>query len=341
MSKSLGNSPDLLKLIDEYGADSVRFGVLIASPAGNDLLFDESSLEQGKIFCNKLWNAFKLLQIFKSKPTENSQRDDIVFASQYFEAKLNSVKQEIQQDLSEFKLSEALKKIYTLIWSDYCSDYLEWIKTPQDSPMNHTNITKAFLFFEELIKLLHPFMPFITQEIYHLLQTEHEDIFSTNIDYNISFSHEKIQQGEWLKNLITQVRDIKVKQNLKPKDEVCLYLPNQYEAQLKSIELILQKQIFAQEIIYTNQAVSNGIAFLSGTFQCYLTTEKEIDHTQQKQQLLKDIEYYKGFLVTVDKKLNNENFIKNAKAEVIELELKKKNDAEQKLKILEESLNLL
>ncbi len=341
MSKSLGNSPDLLKLIDDYGADAVRFGVLIASPAGNDLLFDESSLEQGKIFCNKLWNALKLLQIFKSKPTEDGLARESIFASNYFEAKLNAVKKEIKQDLNEFKLSEALKKIYSLIWSDYCSDYLEWIKTPQDAPINQYNIEKAYLFFEELLKLLHPFMPFITQEIFHLLQTKEENILSTTLEYEVTYSEQWIKQGEWLKNLITQVRDIKVKQGLKPKDEITLYLPSTHASELRDIELVLQKQIFAKEIIYTNETIQNGIAFLCDTFQCYLTTEKQIDHSQQKIQLQKDIEYYKGFLISIDKKLNNEKFVNNAKVEVVELERKKRADAEQKLKILEESLKLL
>lgn len=341
MSKSLGNSPDLLKLIDDYGADAVRFGVLISSPAGNDLLFDESTLEQGKVFCNKLWNAFKLLQLFKQKEISENNEEQSVFASKYFEAKLNFVKQEINNDLKEFKLSEALKKIYSLIWNDYCSDYLEWIKTSVESPINRFNLERAFFFFEELMKLLHPFMPFITQELFSKLQTAQEDILLSPLLLHETYQTENMTKGELLKNLITTIRDIKVKQGMKPKDEIRLFLPKAHQQYLSSIEWIVQKQIFAKEIIYSENAVSDGISFVCEKFQCYITSDKKIDTTQQKEQLIKDIEYYKGFLNSVEKKLGNEKFIQNAKVEIIEIEKKKKHDALEKLKVLEESLNLL
>ena len=343
MSKSLGNSPDLLEMIDEYGADAVRFGVLISSPAGNDLLFDISSVEQGKMFCNKLWNALKLLQIFKQKEVTVNMDEQEIFPSIYFEAKLNAVKIEIDEDLKEFKLSEALKKVYSLIWTDYCSDYLEWIKTPQDAPVNQYNIEKATYFFEALMQLLHPFMPFITEEIYHHLQPrkDGDDIAITQINMNTAYSDIDIEKGNSLKNLITQIRDIKVKNGLKPKDAILLYLPSEHEAHLKAIQMVLQRQVFAKEILFSHQQVAQSIAFVCDKFQCYITTEKEVDQSQQIEQLRKDLEYLKGFLASVDKKLNNEKFVQNAKPAIIEIEVKKKNDAMQKMKVIEESLNLL
>jgi valyl-tRNA synthetase len=343
MSKQLNNSPDLLQMIDEYGADAVRFGVLISSPAGNDLLFDMSSVEQGKMFCNKLWNALKLLQILKQKEQVENKNEAEIFPSVYFAAKLNQVKNEIDEDIKEFKLSEALKKVYSLIWTDYCSDYLEWIKTPQDTPINSYNIEQAHNFFEELMKLLHPFMPFVTEEIYHHIKERAagDDLIAGSLNTDLHASATDIEKGDWLKNLITLIRDIKVKQGLKPKDEITLFLPAGYEQHLSSISAVLGRLIFAPEIRYTNQAPENAIAFVYDKFQCYFTTDKTIDHTQQKEQMQKDIDYLKGFLLSVEKKLGNEKFVQNAKPEIIENEVKKKNDALQKLKVIEESINLL
>jgi valyl-tRNA synthetase len=343
MSKSLGNSPDLLEMIENYGADAVRFGVLISSPAGNDLLFDISSVEQGKMFCNKLWNALKLLQIFQQKESIENQNEAEMFPSRYFEAILNAVKKEIDEDIREFKLSEALKKVYSLIWTDYCSDYLEWIKTPLDAPINKYNIDKALFFFEELMKLLHPFMPFITEEIYHHIRErkEGDDIIVSSLKVNGYANTTDIQKGEWLKNLITNVRDLKVKQQLKPKDEISLYLPIDYKDELQGIDWVLQRQTFAKQIIFTGEPVAGAVSFVYDKFQCYFTSEKEIDNSQQKEQMLKDMEYLKGFLASVEKKLGNEKFVQNAKPEIIEIEVKKKNDALQKMKVIEESLNLL
>ena len=343
MSKSLGNSPDLLEMIENYGADAVRFGVLISSPAGNDLLFDISSVEQGKMFCNKLWNALKLLQIFQQKESIENQNEAVIFPSRYFEAILNAVKKEIDEDIREFKLSEALKKVYSLIWTDYCSDYLEWIKTPLDAPINKYNIDKALFFFEELMKLLHPFMPFITEEIYHHIRErkEGDDIIVSSLKVNGDANTTDIQKGEWLKNLITNVRDLKVKQQLKPKDEISLYLPIDYKDELQGIDWVLQRQTCAKQIIFTGEPVAGAVSFVYDKFQCYFTSEKEIDNSQQKEQMLKDMEYLKGFLASVEKKLGNEKFVQNAKPEIIEIEVKKKNDALQKMKVIEESLNLL
>jgi len=343
MSKSLGNSPDLLEMIDRFGADAVRFGVLISSPAGNDLLFDESGIEQGKMFGNKLWNALKLLQILNEKPQYEGSDEAAIFPSLWFAQRLNEVQLLVEQDIKEFKLSEALKKIYSLIWDDYCSWYLEWIKTAQDQPINAYNITQANLFFEELMKLLHPFMPFITEEIYHQLQVraEGDDLKQQTITQSTDVNQTVLDQAQTLKEIITAVRDVRVKQNLKPKDEIALYLPEAYKTQLQAIEQVLQKQCFATAIHYTSESIPKAISFVVEKLQCYFTTEKEIDNSQQLEQLKKDLAYYKGFLESVDKKLSNEKFVQNAKPEVIEGELKKKNDALEKIRIIEESLTLL
>ena len=347
MSKQLGNSPDLLGLIDQFGADAVRFGIMITSPAGNDLLFDESGLEQGKMFGNKIWNAMKLLHILNEKEKVVDDHNEAIFPSMWFEARLAEVQNLIEQDCKEFKLSEALKKVYSLIWDDYCSWYLEWIKPAQDQPINQYNIDKAFFFFEELMKILHPFMPFITEEIYHSLKErkEGDDItISKLLDARCQMSdagNSILKQGESLQKMITAIRDVRVKQNLKPKDEIELQLPVAYQNELTPILKTLQKQSFAKTVSFVSEPVDKSISFMVDKMQCSFTTEKEIDNSAQKAQLEKDLVYYQGFLQSVDKKLSNEKFVANAKPEIIEMENKKKNDALEKLRIIQESLNLL
>src|SRR5664279_5066739 len=182
MSKSLGNSPDLLDLIAAYGADAVRFGIMISSPAGNDLLFDESSLEQGKFFNNKLWNALKLVNIWEGRQAVTQAAMPDSFAVLWFENRLNEVKAEVNVLMGQFKLSEALKTIYSLIWDDFCSWYLEWVKPGFEQLIDVSVQGKTVLFFNELIQLLHPFMPFITEEIYHLLQEKEDDLCVKQFD---------------------------------------------------------------------------------------------------------------------------------------------------------------
>jgi valyl-tRNA synthetase len=347
MSKQLGNSPDLLGLIDQFGADAVRFGIMITSPAGNDLLFDESGLEQGKMFGNKIWNAMKLLHILNEKEKVVDDHNEAIFPSMWFEARLAEVQNLIEQDCKEFKLSEALKKVYSLIWDDFCSWYLEWIKPAQDQPINQYNIEKAFFFFEELMKILHPFMPFITEEIYHSLKErkDGDDITISQLtDGRMQLAgtaENYLKQGESLQKMITAIRDVRVKQNLKPKDEIELQLPVAYQNELTPILKTLQKQSFAKTVSFVSEPVEKSISFMVDKMQCSFTTEKEIDNSAQKAQLEKDLVYYQGFLQSVDKKLSNEKFVANAKPEIIEMENKKKNDALEKLRIIQESLNLL
>jgi valyl-tRNA synthetase len=343
MSKQLGNSPDLLGLIDQFGADAVRFGIMIASPAGNDLLFDESGIEQGKLFGNKIWNALKLLHILNEKERIVDESQEAQFPSLWFEQRLNEVQQVIEQDIKEFKLSEALKKVYSLIWDDYCSWFLEWIKPAQDQPINQFNIEQAFNFFEALMKMLHPFMPFITEEVYHALRERNagDDITISSMPTSVETNEALLHQGDVLQKMITAIRDVRIKQNLKPKDPIAIQLPLTYQQELTTILTVLQKQSFAESIAFVTEPVEKSISFMVDKMQCSLTSDKEIDTTQQREQLEKERDYIQGFLISVEKKLGNERFIQNAKPEIIEIEVKKKQDAIEKLKIIEESLNLL
>jgi valyl-tRNA synthetase len=337
MSKSLGNSPDLFELIDKYGADGVRFGVLIASPAGNDILFDESSCEQGRNFSNKLWNALKLIQIFDGKEKTN---EPISYASIWMEQRLEAAKLEIANLYKEFKLSEALKTVYSLIWNDYCSWYLEWIKTPLDAPIAQAEIDASKKYFEELMKLLHPIMPFVTEEIYHLIQerAEGDDICNTTYTPIQATDKNILAQGNILQELITTVRDLKIKNQLKPKDLIDMHLPAAQQAFFEPIKDILGKQVFANAINFYTDDVADAVPFMADTYQCYFTSNKAIDTNAQKAELQKELDYYKGFLESVNKKLSNERFVANAKPEVIALEEKKKADALEKIRLIEVQL---
>ncbi len=343
MSKQLGNSPDLLALIDKYGADAVRFGIMFSSPAGNDLMFDESSLEQGRNFNNKLWNALKLIKMWEGRQqnlvAEKQTTEN--FATDWFENRLNEVKNEVEGLLQQFRLSEALKVIYSLIWDDFCSWYLEWIKPGFEQPMQSVVYEKTVLYFEELMQLLHPFMPFITEEIFHLLKPQTEDLCVKQ-----QYATGKVQptillQGKLLQQVISAIRDARVKNQIKPKDPIKLHIQTEEKEAYQAIENILSKQINAASIIYTTDIVANSIVVAVEKDKFFIESEKEIDTASLKEELLKDLAYQKGFLESVMKKLGNERFIQNAKPEIIAIEQKKKSDAEARIKAIEESLSAL
>ncbi|MBY0478285.1 MAG: valine--tRNA ligase [Chitinophagaceae bacterium] len=342
MSKSLGNSPDLLELIDQYGADACRFGIMISSPAGNDLLWDESSNEQGRNFNNKLWNALKLVKMWEGRTKDHGPQTtgESNFAVEWFDNRLNEAKTEINQLFKEFRLSEALKTIYSLIWDDFCSWYLEWVKPGFEQPIDAAVYNKTIYFFEELMQLLHPFMPFISEEIYHLLKERAagDDITIKQLSPAAKTDKEVLQLAIQLKEVITALRDIRVKNQIKPKEAIKLSIETNQQQSYKLIESILAKQLNAESITYVSATVAGTISAVIQKDKFYIATEQAIDTSSQKEQLLKDLEYLKGFLLSVEKKLGNERFVQNAKQEVVDIEKKKKADAEAKIKAIEESL---
>jgi len=338
MSKQLGNSPDLLELIDRFGADAVRFGILISAPAGNDLLFDDSSCEQGRNFNNKIWNALKLVKMWEGKQSAVSNQPSAGFAVDWFKNRLSEVKSEVEEMYRQFRLSEALKTIYSLIWDDFCSWYLEWVKPGFEQPIEPSVYEKTVDFFTELMQLLHPFMPFVTEEIYHQLKERNDDLCIKQFTPVAKTNKSTLQQGELLKKTISAIREARIKNNIKPKDVIRLYIQSADKKSFAAIETILSKQVNAESIHFVSEAVANTVTVVIGATKFFIETEKELNTASQKDELLKDLEYQKGFLASVEKKLNNERFVQNAKAEVIELERKKKADAEQKIKTLEESL---
>jgi len=357
MSKQLGNSPDLLGLIDKYGADAVRFGVMISSPAGNDLLFDvkeESTLKQGSFFINKIWNALRLVKSWsKRTPSEalRVQSSELApdgyrngdFAVTWFENRLNEVKNEIENQYKDFRLSESLKTIYSLIWDDFCSWYLEWVKPDFGEAIDQNVYSNTVEFFEELMQLLHPFMPFITEEVYHQLKErkEGDDLIVKRMLECRGQNLEVLKQGSYLKEVITAIRDARNKNQLKPRDKIKLYVQANDTSMYKNIEAILQKQVNAESLGQVSSAVNNTINIVVQKDKLFIETENETDTTAQKEQLQKDLAYFQGFLSSVEKKLSNERFVQNAKPEIVETERKKKADAEAKIKAIRESLGLV
>jgi valyl-tRNA synthetase len=344
MSKQLGNSPDLLEMIEKDGADAVRFGIMISSPAGNDLMWDPGGNEQGKFFINKIWNALRLIKMWEGKVAPTNTTTEY-FAVNWFENRLTEVKIEVEAQFKEFRLSESLKTIYSLIWDDFCSWYLEWIKPPfingESAAIDKKIYEKTIFFFEELMQLLHPFLPFITEEVYHQLKVQENDLTIKPLSPIESINQQLSKDGGLLKEVITAIRDARNKAQLKPKETIRLHILASDIATYQIIEPIISKQVNAESITYTKEAINNSITVVVQKDKFFIETTSIVDAGVQKEQLQKDLDYLKGFLLSVDKKLSNEKFVQNAKPDVIEIERKKKADAEAKIKMIEESLRSL
>ena len=354
MSKSLGNSPDLLQLINKYGADAVRFGIMISSPAGNDLLFDEAGLEQGRNFNNKLWNALKLVKMWEARLEQAGATNGIAgkeevsapahFAVQWFGHRLNQAKNDIQKLITEFKLSEALKNLYSLIWDDFCSWYLEWIKPGFEQALSPDLYDKTISFFDELLQWLHPFMPFITEEIYHLLKERNagDELCIKQFGATGAADPQILQQGDRLRLLLTVSREFRRQQQMKNSDPIILIsLPKEIFGEEESLYAIIRKQLNAGVLDFDPKAGENNpdlhrIPFMGHQigFQTVLKTDSQL----QKRELEKELIYYRGFLESLNEKLSNKRFLKNAKPEVVALEKKKKSDTEERIAAIETTL---
>ena len=341
MSKSLGNSPDLLEMIDKDGADAVRFGIMISSPAGNDLMWDPSGNDQGRFFINKMWNALKLVKMWSLRQAQDDSLAANNFAVEWFENRLNEVRIQLDEQFRDFRLSESLKTLYSLIWDDFCSWYLEWVKPGFEQPIDKGVYEKTISFFEELMQLLHPFLPFVTEEIYHQLKEQNDDLTVKQYPAVRTTGKTILSDAILLKEVITAIRDARNKNQLKPKDSIRLHIQTDNTDTYKVIESILLKQVNAESISYTSDSVVNSITVVVQKDKFFIETTTLLDTASQKQQLQKDLDYLKGFLVSVEKKLGNERFVQNAKPEVIEIERKKKADAEEKIKVIENSLAAL
>ncbi len=317
MSKSLGNSPDLLKMIDDFGAFVLRFSVFFSSPGGNDLLFDESQLEQGRFFCNKMWNAMKLVKGWESRCIDGGEDSNVRFALDWMDARLAEVSQEVTELMKDFRLSEALKTIYSLIWNDFCSWYLEWVKPAQDQPVSQHVYDRTLDIYEQLLQLLHPYLPFVTEEIYHLLRDRQpaDSLLVKQLPVYETPAAAMLKNGAMLQELITAVRDTRNKNMLKPKDTIKLWINTSHHALYEATQYILRRQVNAEHIGFTTEPKPGSISLVVQTDKLYIeAAAATIDTGLQKQQMEKELDYLKGFIASVDKKLDNEKFVQKSQA---------------------------
>ncbi|MCX8081113.1 MAG: valine--tRNA ligase [Bacteroidia bacterium] len=341
MSKSLGNSPDPIELMKQYGADGVRMGMLLCSPAGNDLLFDESYCEQGRNFINKIRNAWKLVQMWEVSDTEPT--DAQIVCMEWFEEKFNQALKEIDRLFDEFRLNETLMAIYKLIWDDFCSWYLEGIKPEfkdgKALPISKKVLENTLKYFENCLQVLHPFMPFITEEIHQQIRTRKPGEACIVFPWPRPKTESRdgiIQKFELTKELIAGLRQEKAKLKLKPRDMVNYAIPE--NAVDKFYFSLVEK--LAQAFLMEHQGMKRSQRFLCTTVPVDVEIPEGAgkDAAEMKENILKELKYYEGFLESVRKKLSNEKFLQNAKKELVENERKKEADALEKIKILKEQL---
>ena len=339
MSKSLGNSPDPLDLIERYGADGVRMGILLSAPAGNDILYDDSLCEQGSNFCNKIWNCFRMvkgLEIADIPQPETSK-----YAIEWFDAKLGETSAEIADLFSKYRLSEALMEIYKLYCDEFSGWYLEMIKPAYQQPIDRTTYEATLAFFDRLLVLLHPFMPFITEELWqNLYERKPGDSIMVANQSGERLSKEKqteanciLKTVEELKEVISGIRNVRASKNIPSKERLTLYSP---------IELNpLVDKLANVEVTINGEVNSTAAKFIVGTTEYAIPMDKFINVEEELKKLQADLAHQEGFLRGVMAKLNNERFVANAKPEVVELERKKKADAEQRIATLQAAIAAL
>ncbi|MCL7987889.1 valine--tRNA ligase [Sphingobacterium sp. lm-10] len=339
MSKSLGNSPDPIELMEQYGTDGVRVGMLLSSPAGNDLMFDVSYCEQGRNFANKVWNAFRLVKGWET--TDSPATDAQKLAADWFENRFNQALVEIEDHFAHYRLSDALMTTYKLIWDDFCAWYLELVKPAYQAPIERETLDTVKRLFERVLTLAHPFMPFLTEELWH------DELFGERApqDCIIVASYPEvgaideilIKEFATVQQIISEVRNIRNAKGISPKIGLPLAI-NATNIDFKRYSESITKLANIAELTFVKEKVSGAVSFLAGKDECYVALENNIDVDAERERITKEIAYLQGFLISVDKKLGNERFMQNAKPDVVQNEQNKKSDAITKLQILEESL---
>ena len=336
MSKSLGNSPDPIDLIDKYSADGVRVGMLLSSPAGNDLLFDEKLCEQGRNFGNKIWNAFRLIQSWEVKdiPTPKENED----AVNWFKNKFQAALKEINGHYATYRMSDALMATYKLVWDDFCSWYLEAIKPGYEQPIDKATYTATIGLFEDLLKVLHPFMPFLSEELWQTIATRtiENSLIVSNWPDEKDYDVENIKKFELAKQLISEIRNVRKSKNIPQKEKLTLQI------------LKTNNTVWFAELVHKLAAIekteeiterpSQASGFMVDGVEFFIPMEGFVDAEEEIKKLKEELEYTKGFLNTVNKKLSNERFVNNAPEKVVAIEKKKQTDAEAKIKALENQI---
>ncbi len=344
MSKSLGNSPDPLDLIAKYGADGVRVGMLLCSPAGNDLMFDEKYCEQGSGFANKIWNAFKLV---KGWEIDNSIAPKNSVAIEWFSSRFSQALVEIDSDFAQYRLSEALMTTYKLVWDDFCAWYLEMVKPAYQQGVEKQKIdaetyNATVAFFEDILKVLHPYMPFLTEELWH------DELFGTRSELDCcivaqlptigKINSQLVAEIEIVQQVVTQIRNTRNNNQLSPKEALPLAVKANSAINYNQYEPIIKQLGNVTELSKIDDAINGANSFIAGTDEFFVMLNIAVDKDAERERLKKELDYLIGFLKSVNAKLGNERFMANAKPEIIENELKKKADAEARLKIVEDNL---
>ena len=341
MSKSLGNSPDPIELIEKFGADGVRMGMMLSAPAGNDILFDESLCEQGRNFNNKIWNAFRLVKGWETADIEQPEANKV--AVKWFEAKLKEVNAEVNDLFKKYRISEALMAVYRLFWEEFSSWYLEMVKPEYQKPKDKASYDATLRFFETLLKMLHPFMPFITEELWQNIyeRKDGESIMSDKLELEAPTADEQALTAniELLKQIIGGVRTIRNQKNISPREALKLQIVGANE--LEAYNCVLAKMANLDEIAVVNEKDGTASAFMVGTTEYAVPLGDKIDVAAEIEKAEAQLKHLEGFLAGINKKLSNEKFVANAPEAVVALERKKKSDSEEKIAALKETISEL
>jgi valyl-tRNA synthetase len=343
MSKSLGNSPEPLELIRNYGADAVRIGMLLCSPAGNDLLFDESLIGQGRNFCNKIWNALRLVKGW-SVDKELAIPETNTIAVRWFSSVLADAISKNEELFERYRLSEVLMNLYKLAWDDFCSWYLEMIKTGYQEPIDQETWETTIGFFEKLVSLLHPFMPFITEEIWHHLREreEKDTVMISPVQSAIPAEQGLIGKFSVAEEVIMTIRNLRKEKNISFKESIRLFIKKNYGEQPDTtFDSTVIKLCNLSEIIYTEEKPADSIAFTVRTTEFFIPLTTNIDQVSEIKKIEEELAYTRGFLKTVEQKLGNRKFVNSAPQKVVEAEKKKKADAEARISVLEKQIKML
>ena len=336
MSKSLGNSPDPIELIDKFGADGVRMGMMLSAPAGNDILFDEALCEQGRNFCNKIWNALRLVKGW-NVDQDAAQPEAAKMAVKWFEARFNQVLAETNDNIDKYRLSDALMGIYKLTWDDFCSWYLEMVKAPQGQGIDPETYAATIKFFENLMLLLHPFMPFITEEIWHAIaeRKEGDDIIIAQQPKLQAIDEQILKQFEFTQEVINNVRKVRSDKNIAFRDAIQLVVKGTAN---KDFDCVIAKLCNVSEVSYVAEAPAGAFGFIVGSTEFFVPLTGSVDVEAEIKKLEEELKYAQGFLKSVEAKLSNERFVSGAPAAVVDKERKKKADAEAKISVIEQQL---
>ena len=341
MSKSLGNSPDPEELMNHYGADGVRAGILMSSAAGNDLLFDEGLMMQGRNFANKIWNGFRLVKGWEVSD-EARQPEAARLAIEWYRSKFNATLKYIDEQFEQYRLSDALTAIYKLIWDDFSSWFLEWVKPAYGKPIDSKTLEATVSFFEGNLKLLHPFMPFITEEIWqHFSERSPEEaLIVSSYPAQTDFDSNLLKQFEQVKEIVSAVRNIRKEKGISFKEslELCVLESAKRES---AYDAAIQKLTNVSSISSIEEKVDRSVSFRVGASEFFVPMQDNIDVEAEREKLEKELEYNRGFLLSVQKKLSNERFVNNAPEQVITNERKKEADALAKIEVLEQSIRSL